>query len=215
MPQLSGLYAITDANLLPGAKLLSGVTDAIAGGARLIQYRDKSDDRPRRLREATQLLQLCRDNGVIFIINDDVALAAEIGADGVHLGRDDTDVRLARQRLGRAAIIGVSCYNDWQRAVTARRNGADYIAFGAFFASATKPQAVSADIALLQRGRQELGMAQVAIGGITPDNGAELLAAGAGILAVVQGVFAQPDIRRAAESYARLFKSSQKMKDAT
>jgi thiamine-phosphate pyrophosphorylase len=215
MPQLSGLYAITDTTLLPGDKLLSGVADAIVGGARLIQYRDKGSDQPRRLREATQLLQLCRDHGVALIINDDVALAAEIGADGVHLGRDDTDIRLARQRLGRAAIIGVSCYNDWQRTMAARRNGADYIAFGAFFASATKPQAVSADIALLQRSNRELGIAVTAIGGITPENGAALVAAGADMLAVVQGVFAQPDIRRAAEEYARLFKSSEKMKDAT
>jgi len=215
MPQLAGLYAITDATLLPGDKLLPGVAEAIAGGARLIQYRDKGSDQPRRLREASQLLQLCRDNGVALIINDDVALAAEIGADGVHLGRDDTDIRLARQRLGRAAIIGVSCYNDWQRAVAARRNGADYIAFGAFFASATKPQAASADIALLRRARRELGMALTAIGGITPANGAALVTAGADMLAVVQGVFAQPDIRRAAEEYARLFKSSEKMKDAT
>jgi thiamine-phosphate pyrophosphorylase len=215
MPQLSGLYAITDTSLLPDAKLLSGVAEAIAGGARLIQYRDKGSDQPRRLREATQLLQLCRYHDVTFIINDDVALAAEIGADGVHLGRDDTEIRLARQRLGRAAIIGVSCYNDWQRAVAARRNGADYIAFGAFFASATKPQAVSADIALLQRSNRELGIAVAAIGGITPENGAALVAAGADMLAVVQGVFAQTDTRRAAEEYARLFKSSEKMKDAT
>lgn len=205
MPALAGLYAITDAQLLPGAALTTGVAAAIAGGARLIQYRDKGDDHPRRLREAATLLQLCREYHVPLIINDDVQLAAEIQADGVHLGRHDPDVGQARRALGRAAIIGVSCYNEWPRAEVARAMGADYLAFGAFFPSRTKPRAVPAQTTLLRRAKQELRLPVAAIGGITPANGAALVAAGADMLAVIQGLFAQPDVRRAASDYARLF----------
>lgn len=177
---------------------------AIAGGACIIQYRDKSKDQQQRQQESKKLLTLCREHGVLLIINDDVALAAEIGADGVHLGKDDTDILLARQQLGKA-IIGVSCYNDWHRAEAAHKSGADYIAFGAYFPSATKPNAIAADKSLLQRAKQELDITVVAIGGITADNGAELIEVGADMLAVVQGVFAKQDIRQAASEYAQLF----------
>ena len=204
MAQLSGLYAITDTQLLPGEKLSQGVAAAIAGGARVIQYRDKGTDQTRRQQEATQLLALCRQHGITFIINDDVALAAEIGADGVHLGRDDGAIESARQKLPKG-IIGVSCYNDWPRAEMAKSAGADYVAFGAFFPSRTKPNAIAADISLLTRARQELNIPVVAIGGITAENGAALIDAGTDMLAVVQGVFGQPDIRHAAEQYAQLF----------
>ncbi|ALP54209.1 thiamine-phosphate synthase [Candidatus Tenderia electrophaga] len=215
MHPLAGLYAITDTTLLPGDALYPGVAAAIAGGARLIQYRDKGADRPRRLATATALLHLCRTHNIPLIINDDVVLASEIGADGVHLGRDDGDVEQARATLGPDAIIGVSCYNEWPRAEAARDAGADYVAFGAFFASATKPHAMPAHATLLKRARQALGLPVAAIGGITPANGAPLVAAGADMLAVIQGIFARPDIRRAAGDYARLFDSSETtMKDA-
>lgn len=204
MPRLSGLYAITDGHLSNDGTLIQAVSDAIAGGARIIQYRDKSNDQSRRLDEASQLLQLCRQHHTTLIINDDVALAAEIGADGVHLGRDDGNIDAARQRLPEG-IIGVSCYNDWQRAQAATLAGADYIAFGAFFPSTTKPDATQAEPSLLKRVKQELNIAVVAIGGITAENGAPLIAAGADMLAVVQGVFGQPDIRQAARQYADLF----------
>ena len=202
--RLAGLYAITDSSLLAGEKLNQGVAAAIAGGARLIQYRDKGSDQPRRINEAKQLLKLCRKHGVPLIINDDVALAAAIHADGVHLGRDDPDIESAR-RLLPTGIIGVSCYNEWHRARAACAAGADYIALGAFFASATKPDAVRADTTLIKRVKQDLNIAVVAIGGITATNGASLIEAGADMLAVVQGVFARPDIRQAARAYAQLF----------
>lgn len=204
MTPLSGLYAITDSSLSHDNKLIPAVSEAIAGGARVIQYRDKSNDQARRLDEAKQLLQLCRQHYITLIINDDVALAAEIGADGVHLGRDDDNIDAARQQLP-AGIIGVSCYNDWQRAQAATQAGADYIAFGAFYPSTTKPDAPQAEPGLLRRVKQELNIAVVAIGGITAENGAPLIAAGADMLAVVQGVFGQPDIRQAAKQYAQLF----------
>lgn len=203
--RLHGLYAITDATLAVNQDLLSQVEQALAGGARIIQYRDKGNEQPHRLNEACALAQLCRRHNALLIINDDVELAAASGADGVHLGRDDMTLTQARKRLGDHTVIGVSCYNQLELAVTAQQSGADYIAFGRFFTSQTKPQAVQADVALLRRARKELDLPLVAIGGITPENGARLTAAGADMLAVIHGVFGQPDIRAACERFQPLF----------
>lgn len=202
--RLRGLYAITDSTLLSDGRLLTAAEQAILGGACILQYRDKSSDRSRRQQQSQLLLTLCRQHGVTFIINDDVTLAAAIGADGVHLGRDDGDIATARRTLG-GGIIGISCYNQWPLAEAAVAAGADYIAFGAFFPSATKPNAVRASPELLERCRRELTVPVVAIGGITPANGRELIEAGADMLAVVQGVFAQANIQAAAHRYAALF----------
>ena len=204
MRRLRGLYAITDSELAADG-LVDQVKQAIAGGARIIQYRDKSQEQARRLAEAGTLLGLCTERDVPLIINDDVALAATIGAHGVHLGKDDPALTSARAQLGPEAIIGVSCYNRFELAVEARAAGADYVAFGSFFASDTKPLAVRAAPELLQRTRRELGLPTVAIGGISPENGRALIAAGADMLAVIRGVFAQPDISAAAQAYATLF----------
>ncbi len=201
---MRGLYVITDAALQPPERLTVRVGAAIEGGAALVQYRDKSADRALRLRQARALAELCRAHGVTFIINDDIQLAADSGADGVHLGRDDSEPDEARRRLGEQAIIGVSCYNRWPRARQAAEQGADYIAFGRFFPSHTKPQAVRASLDLIRRAKQQLGTPVAAIGGITPQNGAELVDAGADMLAVVQGVFAAEDVRQAAAAYAAL-----------
>ena len=200
-----GLYAITDAGLLPDERLTGAVAAAILGGARLIQYRDKSHDSTRRLAQATALNALCQDHDVPLIINDDVELAFAVGAAGVHLGQDDADIATARARLGPRALIGVSCYDRLDLALNAARAGADQVAFGAFFPSPTKPTEIRAPLDLLQQARAQLDLPIVAIGGITPDNAAVLLAAGADYLAVVSGVFAQPDIQIAARRYATLF----------
>lgn len=205
MKRLTGLYAITPGGGPPLATLVDQVAAALAGGARLVQYRDKEAPAAERRGRAQALLACCRQAGVPLIINDDVALAAAIGADGVHLGRDDPDPRLVRQRLGPRALIGVSCYASLARAQAAEAVGADYLAFGRFFPSATKPQAVQADPALLREARATLRRPLVAIGGITPDNGGSLIAAGADLLAVVAGVFAAPDIAAAARAYSSLF----------
>ncbi len=199
-----GLYAITDSNLR-GERLVESVAAALRGGAVLVQYRDKSADASRRVADARALLRLCREHGVPLIINDDVELAATIRADGVHLGRDDLSLQAARQRLGAGAILGVSCYNLPQRAVKAARAGADYVAFGRFFSSQSKPGAVAADSALLRHARQALDLPIAAIGGITADNGATLIEAGADLLAVIHGVFGQPDVTTAAQHLAQLF----------
>jgi thiamine-phosphate pyrophosphorylase len=202
---IAGLYAIADTRVLDDARLVLSVSEAIAGGARVVQYRDKSADEESRRRQAQALSDLCRAHGTMFVVNDDVELAAEVTADGVHLGRDDVSIVQARAQLGRTAVIGISCYNDLPRALDAQAQGADYVAFGSFFASRTKPQAVRAPVELLRQARTALALPIVAIGGITPENGAHLLAAGADALAVIDGVFGQANARAAANRYAMLF----------
>lgn len=200
-----GLYALTDAVLLPDDRLIGAVERALLGGARLIQYRDKSHDAARRLTQAQALDELCQRYKVPLIINDDAELAAQVGAAGVHIGQDDPDLATARARLGPKAIIGVSCYDRLDLALAAERAGADYVAFGAFFPSPTKPHEIRPPIALLREARAALTVPIVAIGGITPDNAPLLLNAGADALAVVSAVFAQPDIQAAARRFAALF----------
>lgn len=202
-----GLYVITDSRLLPDdATLMRAVGDAIAGGARAVQFRDKSSDRERRERQARALLAMCRCARVPLLVNDDVDLAIRIGADGVHVGADDAAPSAAREQMGTDAIIGVSCYSSLALAKEAVKSEADYVAFGSFFASATKPEAATAPAALLPRVRAHLPCPVVAIGGITADNGASLVAAGADVLAVVSAVFGSGDgARAAAQRLADLF----------
>jgi thiamine-phosphate pyrophosphorylase len=197
---LRGLYAISNG---PRADLLAACAAALRGGAVLLQYRDKTGDRVRRAAEARALAALCREFGVPLVVNDDVALAADVGA-GVHLGEHDADIATARQRLGAAAIIGASCYDSLERARDAAAAGADYLAFGAFQPSPTKPHARRATPELLRAART-LGRPLVAIGGITVDNAAAVIAAGADLVAVVSGVFGAADVEGAARRYADLF----------
>jgi len=201
----SGLYVITDTALHTGEALAESVTRAIDGGAKAVQYRDKSQDSSRRHSDALTLARICRPRGVALIVNDDVELAVRIGADGVHLGRDDTPLQKARAHLGANCIIGVSCYDDVQRGEAAERHGADYVAFGSMFPSMTKPGASRAELATIAAARQRIHLPIVAIGGITPQNGASLLSAGVDVLAVVRGVFGADDPCEAARQYAQLF----------
>jgi thiamine-phosphate pyrophosphorylase len=196
-----GLYAITDG---PRDDLLAACEAALDGGATLLQYRDKTRDVERRLAEARALVASCARYAVPLIVNDDVELAAEAGAAGVHLGEDDADVASARALLGTNAIIGVSCYDSLERARMLAAAGADYLAFGAFYASPTKPNARMATLALL-RDAKAFGVPLVAIGGITVDNSAALIAAGADYLAVISAVFGVSDVRAASRSFASLF----------
>lgn len=209
--RLTGLYAITpdlaDAPATDASvrTLSDRVAQAIAGGARAVQYRDKTPDPGVRRQRAAALAALCRAAEVPLIVNDDLELALAVGADGVHLGRDDGDPAAARDRLGPAAIVGVSCYDRLDLALTAERAGASYVAFGSFFPSAVKPGAVRPAPPLLTRARERLRIPLVAIGGITPQNAASLIAAGADMLAVVTGLFSAPDIAAAARDYAQRF----------
>lgn len=196
-----GLYAITDG---PRPDLLDAVAQALAGGARLIQYRDKTADQTRRLAEAHALRQLCATHGAPLIINDDISLAAAVQADGIHLGEHDPAPAAARDVLGANAIVGVSCYDSLERAHQLAAAGADYLAFGAFFPSPTKPQARRASPELLRQSAA-LGVPLVAIGGITPDNAGALVDAGADFLAVISALFGAPDVRAAAQHFASLY----------
>ncbi len=201
---ICGLYAITpdtpDTN-----ELLRCVRKALQGGARVLQYRNKSADAALKLQQALALRELTREFGTTFLINDDAQLAAQVQADGVHLGGEDGTVAAARALLGDSGIIGVSCYNRLSLAQGAVRQGADYVAFGAFFSSTVKPAAVKADITLLQAARRELKVPIVTIGGITAQNGVELVQAGADALAVISALWNAPDIESAAREFSNLF----------
>lgn len=201
MPSLRGLYAITNG---PRDDLRQAVAAALSGGARVIQYRDKTTDQTRRLAEANALAGLCREHAVPLIINDDIELARACRAAGVHLGADDSDIATARLRLGDQAIIGISCYASLERARSAVDQGADYVAFGAFHASSTKPLAQRATSQIL-REATTLGVPVVAIGGITADNAAALIDAGADCVAVISSLFDADDIEAAARSFSQLF----------
>ncbi|MGD0960273.1 MAG: thiamine phosphate synthase [Methylomonas sp.] len=198
-----GLYVITQSAARMRPDLPAAVEAALKGGAKVVQYRDKTSTG--KLSAAKQLLALCRAYQVPLLINDDVELALAVAADGVHLGKEDGDILAARRRLGETAIIGVSCYNDVNKALAMQSRGADYVAFGRFFPSNSKPQAPPADIATLQTAKQILTIPIVAIGGILPENGEILLAAGADVLAVIGGVFDSADPETAALAYQSLF----------
>jgi len=202
--KLSGLYVLTDNRLTPDEQLIESVEQALRGGARIAQYRDKQSTAETRLKQARALNQLCREHEALLIINDDVELAIESGAHGVHLGRDDAALAAARDYLGSQHLIGASCYNRIDLAEAAVQSGADYIAFGRFYTSSTKPEAAQADIQLLQQAKN-LGVPVCAIGGITQVNAASLVEAGADMIAVVAGVFDQPDITQAAKHLSSLF----------
>ena len=207
--KLTGLYAITDATQSDTKKLIIDVEQALLGGARIIQYRDKSNNAQQRLKTAHALRELTRQHSAFLIINDEVQLAKDSSADGVHLGADDSSISAARAQLGPTAIIGVSCYNDFSLAKQAENNGADYVAFGRFFPSRTKPHATQANIEILQTAKRELDTSIVAIGGITAENAGELISAGANMLAVVDDIFSQRDIKTAALRYQTLFTEKQ------
>lgn len=201
-----GLYAITDQQL-HAEDMLTPVLAAINGGARVVQYRDKTSPTAKREQQASALLESCRAHQVPLLINDDIALAKRVQADGVHIGRGDGSLRSARAVLGENAIIGVSCYDQPELAYQAQKEGADYVAFGRFYPSASKPEAVQAQPQLLEHARSRLRCPIVAIGGITAQNGRPLIDAGADMLAVIRGVFGANDVRRAAISVSGLFDS--------
>ena len=186
-----GVYLITPDE--PDAdRLLERLAPALAAGPALLQYRNKAASAALRRQQVALLLPLCRAAGVPLLVNDDWRLAAELGADGAHLGEEDGGIAQARAVLGPTAILGASCYNVLGLAHRAAAAGASYVAFGAFFPSGTKPLARRADPSLFADSAA-LGLPRVAIGGITPDNARSLVAAGADLVAVIGGVFDAPD----------------------
>jgi thiamine-phosphate pyrophosphorylase len=205
---LRGLYAITP-EMQDTEVLARKVAASLAGGAAIVQYRAKELPGALRLEQAKRLAALCRAHGVPLVVNDDVELALAAGADGVHLGRDDGDIERARAAM-RHGLLGISCYDQPERAGTAARLGADYVAIGSVFPSTTKPGAVRAPLALLGEARRSGGLPVVAIGGITAANAALAVRAGADMVAIISAVFDAADVEDAARAIARAFEPGER-----
>ena len=203
--KLRGLYAITDETLIPESAFVATIEQALHGGTAIIQYRDKSGNEAKRLAQASALRTLCNQYNACLIINDDTRLAEAVDANGVHLGEEDVSIEQARLMLGDSAIIGVSCYNQLQRAVEAQAAGADYVAFGAVFTSPTKPGARPASCELVREAKSQLEIPVCAIGGIDKSNAAQVIDAGADMTALISGLFSAADISLTAKYISGLF----------
>lgn len=202
-PPIRGLYAVTP-DMSDTAALLAMTERALKGGAALLQYRNKLADTALKLEQATELMRLCRGHDCLFIVNDSVEVAMQIGAPGVHLGREDGDLAAARRLLGPGVVLGASCYGQIQAARAARDAGVDYVAFGAAYASPTKPGNSRVPLELYREARS-IGLPVVAIGGITLDNARPLVEAGVDALAVITALYGAPDIAAAARGFAALY----------
>lgn len=205
--RVRGLYAVTP-DTTDTIGLAEWVEAALAGGAALVQYRNKTADPSLRTAQARALQSICKARAVPLIINDYPDLVATVGADGLHVGQDDVSLREARASIGLGKLLGASCYNRIDAAVAAVAEGADYVAFGSFFPSTVKPGAVKASPMLLREAKKKLGVPTVAIGGITLDNAAQLISAGADAVAIISALFGAPDIRLAAEKFNKMFTSA-------
>ena len=204
MPKSGGIYLISDSKNLAIDDLLDKTEKILDVGISLFQFRDKNSKYEIKKSTALKLQTLCKKYNTLFIINDDVVLAKEISADGVHLGRDDMDIDMARKILG-DKIVGFSCYNNLEDAITAEIMGADYIALGSFFNSPTKPEARKIAIDLLPIAKSKLNIPVVAIGGITPENGKQLVDNKVDFLAIISGIYASTDIINSVKAYKNLF----------
>jgi thiamine-phosphate pyrophosphorylase len=202
--KLAGLYAITPDE--PSTQVLVGkVGRALRGGAAVLQYRNKAAGTDLRLEQGRALAALCREADACFIVNDDLALALELDADGLHLGGEDGDLAAARKELGRTKLLGASCYDRIELAQAAVLAHVDYLAFGSVFGSATKPAAVRAPLAIFAEARRRFSLPLVAIGGITLQNAPQVFAAGADAVAVISDLFDAGDISGRAAAFTRLY----------
>ena len=204
--RLAGIYLLTpDVGPHPFETVLNVVQQSLDAGVGAIQYRDKTADAAQRLDRASQLVAMTRAAGALLIVNDDVEIATSSGADGVHIGRDDGDLANARRRLP-DQLVGVSCYNEFERARAAIAGGADAVAFGAMYPSVTKPAAVRAPLSLLTNAHAAWRYQSIiAIGGINPDNVATVAAAGADAAAVLDAIFGAKNPASAARELVRRF----------
>lgn len=203
--KLHGLYAITDQQLISEETFAQTIEAALRGDTRIIQYRDKSDNKKKRKHQASTVRSLCAQYEALCIINDDINLAIEVGAHGVHLGKDDTDLITARRSLGDDSIIGISCYNDIDRAVHAEHHSADYVAFGTMFPSTSKPEAVCATPEILKQAKQLLSLPICAIGGISTSNIQQITSQGADMVAVISSLFDADDVQLTAQLLSQAF----------
>jgi thiamine-phosphate pyrophosphorylase len=204
--KISGLYAITpdeaDTNLL-----LAKVEAALQGGVSVLQYRNKLADYKLQTEQASAIQPLCKQFQVPFIINDSVELCMTLNADGVHIGADDGNIAEVRERIGAEKILGASCYNNFDLALSAQEAGANYVAFGACFASSTKPNAPVAGLQLFEQAKMQLSIPVVAIGGITLNNTPLVINAGANAIAVINAIFSQDDVKSTTQQFTQLFRA--------
>jgi thiamine-phosphate pyrophosphorylase len=206
MKRLEGLYAVTP-DWSDTAKLIAGTEAILRGGCRIVQYRNKTASPCHRDEQAVALRGLTRRYAALLIVNDDLGLAIACEADGVHLGGEDGDLTTARHRLGPDRILGASCYQSVELAEAAAKAGADYVAFGSFFPSPTKPEARRAGVELIASAKTATGLPVCVIGGITPVNAGPLVASGADLLAVITAVYNSADPERAARAFSQLYES--------
>ena len=202
---IKGLYAVTP-DIADTDLLIKKVEAALQGGVNVLQYRNKQANHKLQTQQARAILPLCRQYNVPLIINDSVKLCLTLDADGVHLGADDGNLADVRARLGESKILGASCYNRFDLAIAAQYQGANYVAFGACFASNTKPNAPVANLSLFSQARAELSVPSVAIGGINLQNANQVIQARADAIAVIQAIFAADDVRLATQQFSQLFK---------
>jgi thiamine-phosphate pyrophosphorylase len=202
--KLRGLYAITDSSLTPYDYIDRYVLLALKGGAKIVQLRDKALSDEELYPVAKKIKKICKKHKALFLIDDRVVLAKAINADGVHIGGEDTPIELAREILGGKKIIGVSCYGDIERAMQMVKKSADYVAFGSFFPSKTKPHSKVVDKSVLKEAKK-LGVPVCAIGGIDTQNGKELIKAGADMLSVITALWSK-DVEKNAQNFCKLFR---------
>ncbi len=201
---IKGLYAVTPDE--PNTDvLLAKVEAALQGGINILQYRNKQANHKLQTQQARAILSLCRQYNVPLIINDSVKLCLTLDADGVHIGADDGDLDEIRARLGPSKILGASCYNRLDLALNAQQAGVNYVAFGACFASSTKPNAPVASLDLFRLAQMQLHIPTVAIGGITLANAPLTIDAGANAIAVINAIFNTSDVKLGTQQFAQLF----------
>ena len=200
----SGIYPITDDAFMHRPDHEDILSEVAGAGIAMLQFRAKHGDRDEARRQVARLLAICRRHEVPLIINDDVRLCAQSGADGVHLGRTDSDIADARSALGAGAIIGATCHDSLELARSAQVQGADYVAFGRLFPSVSKPEARPARLEILQAARESLDLPITGIGGIDRGNATQALAAGADLLAVIHAIFGASDPGAAARELVRM-----------
>ena len=204
MDNLKGLYAIADIQCIGTMHFLKKVENVLTAGIKIIQYRDKTNSADLRYRIAKEIKPLTSKYQALFIVNDDIELAKQVNADGVHLGKNDGPIYEARDVLGETKIIGASCYDKFENAIEAEHAGADYVAFGSFYQSSSKPLAPRADLNLIIRAKNELCIPVCAIGGINKDNIKPLIDAGADMIAVISSIFASKSPKQTVKEYLRL-----------
>ena len=190
---MAEIYAISDDILMPENLALEYTREILECGVKFFQFRSKKAVKNERL--ASEILNLCEKFGTKFIVNDDVKFAKKIGANAVHLGKDDEGIKEAFEILGKDAYVGVSCYNDISLAINAAKNGASYVAFGSVFTSLTKPNAPKCELEVVKEAKQILNLPVCVIGGINETNIGSLSHTKPDLIAVISAIYKDGNIK--------------------